>query len=390
MRRQIYFDNSATTKISEEALRRYCEVSLADFGNPSSLHKMGLDAEKILDSARGEILSSLGAQGASVIFTASGSEANNLAILGRAFAKERYSRGGKIITTDSEHASVYAPLERLASLGFNVVKIPTRGGVIDLEVLKKELTREVILVTMMLVNNETGALYDIPAVSALMKRQSPEALLHVDATQGYMKLPVLKSRLGADMITVSAHKIEGPKGIGALVVDSHVLKSRGLSPVVFGGGQELGLRSGTENVPAVAAFGEAVKIARAELSERHKTLLGLRSYLTEKLDTDAALSEISYINPDSHAPHILNITLPKIKSETMLHYLSSFGIYVSSGSACSSNAPGVSSALLAFGKSEAEADCSLRISFSHRNTFSEVDELTDALASGVARLSRIR
>ena len=390
MKRQIYFDNSATTKISEGALRRYCEVSLADFGNPSSLHKMGLDAEKLLDEARSEILSSLGAQGSSVIFTASGSEANNLAIFGRAFAKERYSRGAKIITTDSEHASVYAPLERLAALGYNIVKIPTRGGEIDLEALCREMTREVILVTMMLVNNETGALYDLASVSAIMRRQAPEAVMHVDATQAYMKLPVLKSRLGADMITVSAHKIEGPKGVGALIVDGGILKSRGLSPVVFGGGQELGLRSGTENVPAVAAFGEAVKIARAELSERRAALEELRSYLTKKLDTEELLSEISYINPSSHAPHILNITLPKIKSETMLHYLSSFGIYVSSGSACSSNSSGVSSALLAYGKSEAEADSSLRISFSHRNTLSEVDELISALSSGVARLSRIR
>lgn len=390
MHRQIYLDNSATTRICDEALAKYNEISLSYFGNPSSLHKMGFDAEKLLSAARSEILSSLGAVGSSVIFTASGSEANNLAIIGRALAKERYRRGAKIITTEGEHASVYSPLDRLSEMGYKVVRIPTREGKIDLDALWREMTADVILVTMMLVNNETGALYDIPSVVKIAKKQSPEAIIHIDATQGYMKVPIIKSRMGVDMITVSSHKIEGPKGIGALVVDERVLKSRGLSPIVFGGGQELGLRSGTENVPAACAFGEAVKIGRAEFAKRREKLEALRSYLIEKLDTSEELSEISYINPESHAPHILNITLPKIKSETMLHYLSSLGIYVSSGSACSSNSTAVSSALLSYGKTAAEADASLRISFSWRNEFDEVDELVSALASGLSKLSRIR
>ena len=386
----IYLDNSATTKICKEALAKYVEVSENDFGNPSSLHAMGFSAEKLLDGARREILSSLKDTASKVIFTASGSEANNLAIMGRAFAKERYRRGAKIITTDGEHASVSSPLSKLRELGYKIVNISTRGGTIDLEQLKSELTSDVILVTVMMVNNETGALYDTAAVKSLIKAFCPDAYLHVDATQSYLKLPFTKKSSGADMITVSSHKIEGPKGVGALIVDPTVIKARGISPIIMGGGQEMGLRSGTENVPAIAAFGEAVRIAYGNLPSHFEKLTSLREYLLAKLNTTPSLSDVSVTNPPSHAPHIINITLPSIKSETMLHYLSSEGIYVSSGSACSSNSAHASSALVAYGRTAAEADCSLRISFSHRNEMSDVDALCNALAAGISKLARIR
>ena len=223
-----------------------------------------------------------------------------------------------------------------------------------------------------------------------MADSCPDAYLHIDATQSYLKLPFTKRGSGADMITISSHKIEGPKGMGALIIDPTIIKARGLSPIIMGGGQEMGLRSGTENVPAVAAFGEAVRIGFANLTSRYEKLSALRSYLIERLTSTEALSSISITNPESHAPHILNITLPNIKSETMLHYLSSAGIYVSSGSACSSNTNAVSSALIAYGRTPAEADSSLRISFSHRNEMSDVDALCDALASGITRLARIK
>ena len=386
MDRRIYLDNSATTKICKEALDKYAEASLGCFGNPSSLHALGFEAEKLMSASRAEILTSLSAKDARVIFTASGSEANNLAILGRAHSKERY-RGAKIITTDGEHASVTEPLEKLASEGFKIVKIPTLGGKLDMSALEAELTQDVILVSMMMVNNETGALYDIPAVSRLMKMRSKEALLHVDATQSYMKIPFSKASLGADMITLSSHKVEGPKGVGALVVGENVIKARGLSPMILGGGQEGGMRSGTENVPAIAAFGEAVRIGRAMIRERYAKMNSLRTSLIEKL---ATLPEVSPTLPTSHAPNILNITLPKIKSETMLHYLSSFGIYVSSGSACSSNTGHTSSALVAYGRSSEEADSSIRISLSHNNTAEDIDALIEALGAGLAKLSRIK
>ena len=386
----IYLDNSATTKICPEALKKYVEVSETEFGNPSSLHGMGVNAEKELDATRGEIRLSVKEKDATVIFTSSGSEANNLAITGRAFSKERYKRGAKIITTDSEHASVFSPIEKLKEMGFKIARIPTKMGIVDLDALESEMTPDVILVTVMMVNNETGALYDVRAISDIMKAHAPDAYLHVDATQSYLKIPFTMKSLGADMVTISSHKIEGPKGVGALIVSQKVIKERGLSPIIWGGGQEGGLRSGTENVPGIAAFGEAIKIG-APLTNAHvEKMNALRSRLIEKINTDEILSSISITDPKSHAPHIVNLTLPSIKSETMLHYLSSLGIYVSSGSACSSNSRSVSSALTAYGRSVAEADSSIRISFSHRNEPADVDALADALKSGLLKLARIK
>ena len=390
MERRIYLDNSATTEISEGALNKYVEVSRTAWGNPSSLHSFGLCAEHELDVARGEILASLGARlDSEVIFTSSGSEANNLAIVGRALSKDRYRRGAKIITTLGEHASVTEPIKRAETLGLKVAYIPTKDGKLDTGALQSELTSDVVLVSMMMVNNETGALYDVAAVSKMIKSKCPEAYLHVDATQSYMKVAFTKKSIGADMITISSHKIEGPKGVGALVVDKRIFKDRGLAPIILGGGQEMGLRSGTENVPGIAAFGEAVRLALASREENIKKMESLRGYLIERLGSEA-FAEISVTNPTSHAPHILNITLPKIKSETMLHYLSSEGIFVSSGSACSSNSAHTSSALVAYGRSEAEADTSIRISFSPANTKDDVDAFCATLSSGLAKLSRIR
>ena len=385
----IYLDNSATTKISKRALEKYIEISEGCFGNPSSLHKAGHDAELILKAARAELLSAVGQRDGSVIFTASGSEANNLAIIGRALSKKRY-RGARIITTDSEHASINEPLKYLSELGFEIVKISTRGGKIDLSELEGAMNERVILVSVMLVNNETGALYDTAEVGRIMREKAPEAILHVDATQGFLKLPFTKKSIGADLITVSSHKIHGPKGIGALIVDKQVTVSRGISPIIFGGGQEMGLRSGTENVPAIAAFAEAVKEGRANLNERFEHISALRDKLVSIIAQEPALSQISPTLPEKHAPHILNITVPAIKSETLLHYLSSEGIFVSSGSACSSNSHALSSALIAYGRSEKEADSSIRISFSHENCEDDVRALTDALARALSKLARIR
>ena len=385
---QAYFDNSATTKIRREALDKYISVSEEIYGNPSSLHTLGLLAEKQLDEARESILHSLNERSSTVVFTSSGSEANNLAIFGRAFAKERYMGKAKIITTEGEHASVSAPFEALEKMGFKITKIPTKNGILDLGALEAELTADVILVSVMMVNNETGALYDTASVSALIKARCKDALLHVDATQSYLKMPFTKRSIGADMITLSSHKIEGPKGVGALVISDSVIKAKGLSPIILGGGQEGGLRSGTENVPAISAFGEAVRLGYTELNDAYRYTNELREYIISRLNSE--IPEIKPTLPESHSPCILNITLPDIKSETMLHYLSSMGVFVSSGSACSSNSSHLSSALIAYGKSEKEADSSIRISLSKRNTREEADMLVSALKSGVDRLSRIR
>lgn len=386
----IYLDNSATTKMRKEATDTYLSVADECFGNPSSLHAMGLAAEKELDAARRRILATLDDKASSVVFVGSGSEANNLAILGRAYAKERYRRGARIITTEGEHASVDQPLARLSAEGYEIVKIPTRGGTIDLDALRDALTKNTILVTVMMVNNETGALYDIAKVSTLVKSLSPDAVLHVDATQSYLKLPFTKKSIGADMITLSSHKIEGPKGVGALVIDPLVIKNKGICARILGGGQEMGLRSGTENVPAIAAFGTAAELGKKELGASFKKMSEMREYLIEKLSTVPDFETVTPILPVSHAPHILNVTVAGIKSETLLHCLSRDGVYVSSGSACSSNSNHLSSALIAYGKTPEEADSSIRISLSARNTYEELDAALDALAGAIKQLVRIK
>lgn len=390
MKKQIYLDNAATTKIRPESMAEYVRVSENLWGNPSSLHSLGNDAEHVLSAAKQTILNTLGAKDAEIVFTASGTEANNIAIIGRALSKERYKKGAKIVTTLGEHASVYAPLDELKKLGFKVSAISTKNGKIDIPELLSELTPDVILVSIMMVNNETGAVYNIPTVARAIKQKCPDAILHVDATQGYMKIPFTKAGIGADLITISSHKIEGPKGVGALVIDKDVLKKRGLAPIVHGGGQGLGLRSGTENVPGVAAFAEAARLAHSELKDRISKMNSLRDRLINRITSDEMLSEISLTLPENHAPHILNLTLPSIKSETMLHYLSSEGIFVSSGSACSSNGGHVSSALTAYGRSSEDADSSIRVSFSASNTEDDVDALCEALTKGLEKLARIK
>ncbi len=387
----IYLDNSATTKIREEALAEYIRASRECYANPSSLHKMGYEAERALSAARAVILGTLKDKCGEVIFTASGSEANNLAIIGRALSKTRYlTSGAKIITTEGEHASVNAPLARLEAMGFRVVRIPTVGGKTDLDAMRHALDKSTVLVSMMMVNNETGALYDSVSVKNMMKELSPEAYLHIDATQSYLKIPFTRASCGADMITLSSHKIEGPKGVGALVLDKRILKEKGCSALILGGGQENGLRSGTENVPGACAFAKAAELAYAELDANLRHMNELRDYLIERLACDE-LSAISPTLPESHAPHILNITLPKIKSETMLHYLSSLGIYVSSGSACSSHSHGdASSALTAYGRSEADADSSIRISLSRHTEKEDIDALIKGLKDGLKRLARMK
>ncbi len=388
--REIYFDNSATTKICEAALNTYIEVSQSHWGNPSSLHTRGVDAEAVMKRVRDSVRASIGAVSGEVVFCSGGTEANNLAILGRALSKPRFAKGGKILTTAGEHASVTHPMAHLATQGFRFVEIPTAGGKLDMDALMREMTPDVILVSMMLVNNESGAIYDLAAVSKLMKRLSPDGVLHVDATQAYMKIPFTIASLGADMVTLSSHKIEGPKGVGVLWVSSDMIRTRGISPEIYGGGQERGLRSGTENVPGIAAFGAAVEYRRAHFVPHTEHLAELRTYLIARLGETEGLSEVRVNTPAVAAPHIVSLTMPRLKSETMLHFLSSEGIYVSSGSACSSHDAHISSAMLAFGLSDREADCTIRVSFGVQNTKAEIDEFLDVLSRGVKSLIRMR
>lgn len=377
---EVYLDNSATTRVSEEALAEYNRISRELYGNPSSRHRLGFLAENALTDARKTLLSALGARDGKIIFTSGGTEGNNLALFGRAHAKSRYAHG-RIITTEGEHSSVSHTLEALGKEGFDIVSVKTENGVFDMDGFLSLLTPKTILVSVMAVNNETGAAYPLKQISDAMRRCSPEAVLHVDATQSFMKIPFTPKSVGADMITVSSHKIEGPKGVGALWVSDTLIKNRGLSPLFIGGGQEMGLRSGTENVPGACAFAKAAEIARADFSARYEKTVSLRSRLLDRLSASEVLrgAVLPNIPKGEHAPHIVSLTVSGLKSETVLNDLSGRGIYVSSGSACSSHERALSSALLAFGKSEDEADSTVRVSLSYRNTESDIDALTHAL-----------
>jgi len=389
----IYLDNSATTALSVAAKEKMSET-FEVFGNPSSLHAAGDGAARILREARRGILATLGIRSMSerddeqLVFTSSGTEATSLALLGSAHAKKR-REANTIITTNSEHPSVENALRVLEDEGFCVIRLSTRGGVIDMDELDEALKSPVFMASIMLVNNETGALYDVKSVFDKVKRAYPDAITHCDAVQGYLKLRVTPASLGADLITVSAHKIHGPKGVGALYIAPHILKERKISPFIVGGGQEHGMRSGTENVIGIAGFSAAAAEGFSSMAKNMPRVAELRD-LCESLITGADIGIRANVPKGARAPHILNITLPSIKSQTMLNFLSRKGIYVSSGSACSSHSAKPSSSLIAFGLPADEADTSLRISFSEYNTESDVHALVEALKSGVATLVKIK
>lgn len=382
---EIYFDNSATTCLCKEAVFAMTHVMQAVYGNPSSLHSIGLAAEKIVREARSAVMASLGVHGDNrqLLFCGSGSEANNLALIGTYTAKKR-AHGARVIITAGEHSSIEAAACHLESLGADVVRLSTRNGAIDLAELRAALTKETVLLSVMLVNNETGAIYPVAEMFRMAKLLCPNILCHCDAVQGYTKIKFTPKSLGADLLTVSAHKIHGPKGVAALYVSPDVLKRKALVPIIHGGQQENGLRAGTENTVCIAGFGAAAKAAREHGEE---AVCAVSEHLLQRLGT---MEEIRINRPKTAAAHIINITLPSIKSETMLHFLSGKGIFVSSGSACSSHAKSVSRALSAFGIADKEADCSIRISLSEYNTTKEADTLCDALAEGLASLVRIR
>lgn len=383
--REIYFDNSATTKMSSRASEKMIQIATECYGNPSSLHSIGLKAERALGEARGIILSSLGIlhpQRGELVFTSGGTEANNLAIIGTALAKKRKG-GEKILITEGEHSSVEECAIYLEKQGFEIVRVPTRGGELDLEFVKAN-AKGAILCSLMHVNNETGALYDIKTAFELVKEQSPDCIAHADCVQSYLKVKFTKKSIGADLISLSAHKVNGPKGVGALYIAPELLKAKKITPILLGGGQEEGVRSGTENVYGICAFGEAVKEHTSHLVAEIEGMSELREYIISRLP-----SEVRVNLPAKCAPHIINITLPRIKSETALHALSAEGIFVSSGSACASNSVHKASrALVAFGLSADEADSSIRISLCPQNTKDEADALALALDGTIKRLAR--
>ena len=390
----IYLDNSATTPLCEEARAALTEM-MDCYGNPSSVHSVGQLASQKMESARAQVAAALGLRGpivpgtaapGHIVFTAGGSEADALALFGTARAKARRT-ANKIVTTDSEHSAVEEVMQQLEKEGWEIVRISTRGGVLDMEQLDAVLDENVFLVSMMMVNNETGAQYDLKSAFSLAKQRNRAAITHTDAVQGFLKCRFTPASIGADLVSVSGHKVHAPKGVGALYINPALIKAKAIVPVQLGGGQEMGLRSGTENVMGIVAFGAACAARSSRLDADIAHMAQLREQAIAALE---ALGITCKQPRGACAPHIINVTLPQIKSETMLHFLSARGVCVSAGSACAAHGKKTSRALAAFGATAAEADSSLRISLSPYTTKAEIAALCDALGAGLSTLVRMR
>ena len=363
-----YLDNSATTRVCPEAAEAALKAMTEVYGNPSSTYTKGREAKALLDKSRRQVADALGCQPGELVFTSCGSESDNWAILSGAEAMRR--KGKHVITSLVEHDAVRKSMEELAARGYEVTFLkPDKTGAIPPEAVKEALRPDTILVSLMLVNNETGAVTDIPAVSRILKEAESQALLHVDAVQAFCKIPFTPRSLGADMISVSGHKIHAPKGIGAL----YIRKGLRLKPFVVGGSQEDGRRAGTEAVPQIAAFGAAAQLATAHLAENTEHMAALKARTLNTLRE--TVPELKWI--ETGAPHILSISLPGWRSEVLMNFLEAQEIYVSRSSACKKGAR--SHVLESIGMDARTIDGALRVGFCRYNTTEDVDALCAAL-----------
>ncbi len=357
-----YLDNSATTKVCDEAIDKMCRVMKDSWGNPSSSHFVGIKAYEELESARQAVAQALSCQPKEIYFTSGGTESNNLALKGVADKMKR--RGNKIVTTAIEHPSVENTAKKLKEQGFDVVFLkPDNNAVISLDDLEREIDENTILVSVMAVNNEVGSIQPYDKIKSIIKRKNSPALLHVDAVQAFGKIVLKPKSDGIDLMTVSSHKIHGPKGVGALYISDTVR----INPVTTGGEQEKKIRPGTEAMPAIAGFGEAVR-QLGNINGQLKKTTSLRNDFVLKLK---GMDGISINSPDNALPYIVNISVDGLRSEPMLNLLSDMGVCVSSGSAC---AKGHKSYVLeALGLSNERVDSALRISLSRYTTEEELD-----------------
>ncbi len=374
---EAYLDNSATTRCSDRACQLMVDLLTKDYGNPSSLHMKGIEAERFVETAKKKIAKTLRASEKEIIFTSGGTESNNLAIIGAAMANRR--AGNHIITTSIEHASVENPMEFLKEQGFDITYLSVdENGIISLEELEEAVTEQTILVSMMQVNNEIGAIEPVAEAAELIKKKNPATLIHVDAIQSYGKMYIYPKKLGIDMLSVSGHKIHGPKGSGFLWVKE---KTK-LKPLILGGGQQKGMRSGTENVPAIAGLGEAAEEIYENLDEKRAHLYGLKQRFIDGIEKLEGTHVNGKTGEDS-APHIVSVSFEGIRSEVLLHSLEDRGIYVSSGSACSSNNHAGkqkgSKTLRNIHLKENLLDSTLRFSFSVHTTEEEIDYALEVL-----------
>ena len=369
---EVYFDNSATTRVYDEAINLMVKVMKEDYGNPSSLHLKGLDAEHLINDSKNIICRQLKCLPEEVIFTSGGTESNNMAIVGSALAKRR--SGKHIVVSSVEHASVSAVMQFLIREGYEITYIPSdENGIVSPEAFKEVVRDDTILVSCMHVNNEIGSVMPVQEIAKAVKSKNPNVYFHVDAIQSFGKIEVIPKNIGCDLLSVSGHKIHGPKGSGFLYIKKGTL----IRPIIYGGGQQKNMRSGTENVPAIAGLGVAVEKTFDGFDDKIAHIRGLRDRLVNGL---TEIDEV-YTNTDleNGAPHIASMSFVGVRAEVMLHALEDKGIYVSSGSACSSNKSKESAVLSAIGLDKKRLESTLRFSFGEDNTEEEVDYAIDTI-----------
>ncbi len=366
---EAYFDNAATTAVYPEVKELMIKLMEEDYGNPSSLHMKGVEAEKYIKNATTQIAKELKCQEKELVFTSGGTESNNLALIGGAMAKRR--AGKHIITTNIEHASVSATMEFLAKEGYEISTIDVGSdGKLDVETLKSALREDTIIVSVMYVNNEIGTIQPIEELCKAVKAYNPAILFHVDAVQAFGKLVFSPKKLGVDLLSISGHKIHGPKGSGVLYIKDKTL----IRPIIYGGGQQKAMRSGTENVPAIAGIGLAAEL----MYKNHENKMDYVRSLKDAFISKVTKYENVFDNSGG-APHIASISFVGIRSEVMLHALEEKGIYTSSGSACSSNKPHISNVLKAIGLDSTKLESTLRFSFCETNTMEQIDYAVEVI-----------
>ena len=379
---EAYFDNSATTKVLDSVKDIVVKTMTEDYGNPAAKHRKGMEAEQYIRDARKIIADTMKVQEKEILFTSGGSESNNMALFSAAWANQR--AGKHIISTSIEHPSVYNPLGVLEELGFEVTILPVdHDGHISLKELEEAIRPDTILVSTMYVNNEVGAVEPVEEISKIIKAKNPSTLYHVDAIQAYGKYVIRPKKQGIDLLSVSSHKIHGPKGVGFLYIRNGVK----IKPLIYGGGQQAGMRSGTENVPGVAGFGAAAKEMYTNHAEKVQKLIELKDYMTDRLG-EIEGTVINSKKGEASAPQIVSVSFEGVRSEVLLHALEDKGVYVSSGSACSSNHPGISGTLKGIGVAQKLLDSTIRMSFGMFNTKEEVDYTIDVLKELVPVLRR--
>ena len=377
---EAYFDNSATTRVLDSVKDIVVKTMTEDYGNPASKHRKGMEAEQYIREARKIIADSMKVQEKEILFTSGGSESNNMALICTAWANQR--AGKHIISTAIEHPSVYNPLGVLEELGFEVTILPVdHDGHISLKELEEAIRPDTILVSTMYVNNEVGAVEPVEEISRVIKAKNPSALYHVDAIQAYGKYVIRPKKQGIDLLSVSSHKIHGPKGVGFLYIRSGVK----IKPLIYGGGQQAGMRSGTENVPGIVGFGKAAEIAAANMEERIKYESELRDYLMDRVIAEIPYARING-SRENRLPNNANFSFQFIEGESMLIMLDDKGICGSSGSACTSGSLDPSHVLLAIGLPHEIAHGSLRLTLSEETTKEEIDHTVDCLKKIVEKL----